>query len=314
MVNESQINGFLALTLLMVLFLSGPASSQTKDQDTVSREPRGFSQRESSTGYTDSLPVFGGPTSSEGQLEEADRVLDPAFRFPAIDEFYQPWTDWKTTTNKQQGVQISTHYSTMAQYLSDPIPDGEDKASAGVFRGTLVWSPFQNKTDEKNSVNIMIDHRHGFRDTVPANLAAEAGYIGVTSLFYGDFGWAIINLNWQQSFNNQDTGLIVGRYDPNDYMNVLGHVNPWSLFSNLDSNLDTSVALPDSSWGIGVGHWLNDQWYAFAGANDANGFGNDDLEFFDGGSEFFKYGNIGWSPGKADRYFKKYTHAGVACG
>ena len=119
--NESQINGCLALILLMSLFLSCPASSQTKDQD--SRESRGFSQRESSTGYTDSMPVFGGPTSSEGQLEEADRVLDPAFRFPVIDAFYQPWTDWKTNANKQRGVQISTHYSTMAQYLSDPVPD-----------------------------------------------------------------------------------------------------------------------------------------------------------------------------------------------
>jgi porin len=87
-------------------------------------------------------------------------------------------------------------------------------------------------------------------------------------------------------------------------MNVLGYVNPWSIFTNLASNLDTSVALPDSSWGVGAGHWFNDQWYVLGGVNDANGLGTDDLEFFDGGAEFFSYAHLGWSPGKDQRYFK----------
>ena len=115
---------------------------------------------------------------------------------------------------------------------------------------------------------------------------------------------AVINLNWQQSFNDGNTGLIVGRYDPNDYQNVLGYVNPWTIFSNLASNLDPSIALPDSSWGIGGGHWLNDQFYVLGGINDANGVGSDDLEFFDGGAEFYKFAHVGWSPSKDERYFK----------
>ena len=32
----------------------------------------------------------------------------------------------------------------------------------------------------------------------------------------------------------------------------------------------------------------------------------DNLEFFDGGAEFCKYAHIGWSPTKADRYFKNF--------
>jgi porin len=72
----------------------------------------------------------------------------------------------------------------------------------------------------------------------------------------------------------------------------------------LESSLDTSVALPDSSWGIGAGHWFNDNWYVLGGINDANGFGSDDLEWFEGGSEFFKYGHVGWSPSKDERYFR----------
>jgi porin len=81
-------------------------------------------------------------------------------------------------------------------------------------------------------------------------------------------------------------------------------VNPWTIFSNLAINLDTSVALPDSSWGISGGHWLNDQWYVLGGLNDANGLGNDDLEFFAGGAEFYKYAHVGWSPTQDERYLK----------
>ena len=237
-------------------------------------------------------------------MEEADREKDPAFRFPTIDAAFKPWTDWKATNSKEHGVQLSAHYSTLFQGLSDTIPGGDDKASGGVFRGTLKWTLVGRDTPNTGSLNVMLDHRHGFRDTAPADLGGQAGYIGLTGTFYNDIGFAVINLNWQQGFNNGNTGLVVGRYDPNDYMNILGYVNPWTIFSNLAINLEPSVALPDSSWGIGAGHWFNDQWYVLGGVNDANGAGNDNLEFFDGGAEFFKYAHVGWSPSKGERYFK----------
>ena len=199
---------------------------------------------------------------------------------------------------------MSAHYSTLFQTLSDTVPGGQDKASSGVLRGTLKWTLAGRDTQNVGSLNLMLDHRHGFRDTAPFDLAAQAGYIGVTLLFYNDMGFGVINLNWQQGFNDGNSGLIAGRYDPNDYMNVLGYVNPWTIFSNLAINLDTSVALPDSSWGIGAGHWINDQWYMLGGINDANGAGSDNLDFFDGGADFFKYAYVGWSPSQGERYIK----------
>jgi porin len=278
--------------------------AELKEFPEEEKQPRGISYRKSKIGYTESVPAFGGPTSPQGEIEDSDRELDPAFRFPAADKFYRSWLDWKKRQSTDHGIKLSAHYSTMFQALSDSISGGEDKASAGVFRGTLQWTLFGRGTPDTGSLNIMLDHRHAIRDVAPADLAGEAGYIGITSLFYGDTGFMVINLNWQQAFNDGQTGLLVGRYDPNDYMNVLGYVNPWSIFSNLDSSLDTSAALPDSSWGIGAGHWINDQLYVLGGINDANGFGTDNLEFFEGGSEFFKYAHLGWSPAKSDRYFK----------
>ena len=268
------------------------------------KQPHGISYRKSKIGYTENTPAFGGPTSPQGEIEDSDRELDPAFRFPKADEFSKPWIDWKKKQSEENGIKISAHYSTMFQALSDAVPGGDDKASGGVFRGTLQWTPVGRGTANAGSFNIMLDHRHAIRDIAPADLASQAGYIGVTSLFYGDTGFMVINLNWQQAFNEGRTGLIAGRFDPNDYMNILGYLNPWSIFSNLDSNLDSSIALPDSSWGVAIGHWFDDKWYVLGGANDANGLGTDDLEFFEGGSEFYKYAELGWSPSKNDRYFK----------
>jgi porin len=277
-----------------------PTSAEANE---TADQRQGFSQRRSRLGYTETTPVFAGPNSPEGEVEETDRARNPAFRFPQIDATFQRWRDWKSSANKEHGVQLSAHYSTLYQGLSDSLT-GEDQASSGVLRATLRWALVGRQTENEGAFNVMVDHRHGFRDVTPANLGADAGYIGLTGTFYNDIGLALINLNWTQAFNDGRSGIIAGRYDPNDYQNVLGMVNPWTIFSNLAVNLDTTVALPDSSWGIGGGTWLTDQWYALGGINDANGLATDELDFFAGGAEFYKYAHVGWSPSRAERYFK----------
>jgi porin len=254
------------------------------------------------TGYS-RKPVFGGPNSPEGQLEEDDRVKEPAFRFPAVYDSFQSWRDWKKRMNEDHGFQISGHYSTLYQSLSDSVTD-EDRATGGVFRAIAKWTLLGRGTADTGSLVLMVDHRHAYRDIAPAGLASQAGYIGVTGTLYSDIDWAVVNLNWQQGFNDGSTGLLVGRYDPNDYMNILGYTNPWTSFSNVAILLDASVAFPDSSWGIAGGHWVDDQFNLIAGINDANGTITDDLGFFEGGSEFFSWAHFGWSPTKEDRYLK----------
>jgi porin len=253
-------------------------------------------------GYS-TKPAFGGPNSPEGQLEEDDRVKEPAFRFPAVYGAFQPWRDWKTTQNEKHGFQLSGHYSTLYQGASEALGN-EDKASSGVFRTTAKWTVLGRGTKDTGSIILMVDHRHAYRDIAPAALAGEVGYIGVTGTLYTDIDWAVVNFNWQQGFNDGNTGLLIGRYDPSDYMNILGYTNPWTSFSNLAILLDPSVTFGDSSWGVGAGHWVNDQYYVLGGINDANGAVTDDLEFFDGGSELYKWAQVGWSPTKSERYLK----------
>lgn len=302
-----RLAGLAALVFLCAANASAQGEVEDAEAESTTEtetQRRGISQRESKTGLAESRPPFGGPNSPEGEVVDTDTVRDPAFRFPAFDEAFEPWNDWKRRLNEEHNFQFSAHYSTLYQGLSDALPDTDDQASAGVLRATGIWRLHNADSADFGALNVMLDHRHKFRDTPPSSLGASAGYIGLPALFYSDIGFAVINLNWQQRWKDGTGGMIAGRFDPNDYQNVLGMVNPWTIFSNLASNLDKSVALPDSSWGVGVAQWFNDSWFVLGGINDANGLASDNLEFFDGGAEFYKYATVGWSPSQSDRYYK----------
>ena len=94
---------------------------------------------------------------------------------------------------------------------------------------------------------------------------------------------------------------ILGRYDPNDYLDVLGYANPFTAFQNLSILLNSSIAFADASLGIGAGHYFKGGWYGLATLNDANGVVTD-LEVFDHGSEFYTHVEFGWSPTRKARY------------
>ncbi|MBV1959371.1 MAG: carbohydrate porin [Pseudomonadales bacterium] len=253
--------------------------------------------------YSKGKPKFGGPTSPEGQLEDADLIKEPAFRFPDIDAFFEPWTKTKERWHTENDLAFSGHYSVMLTQIEENSRSTDQTASSGVFRANLRWTPLKSGKDT-GALFLTVDHRHAFTDTAPADLAASAGYLGVANTFYSDIGGAIINLNWQQSLNDRQSGIVVGRFDPNDYQSVHVGTNPWTLFSNVATVIEPSIAIPDSSWGLGAGHWFNDNVYVLGGVNDANGLGSDNLEWFAGGAELYSWGHTGWSPSQQERYYK----------
>ena len=245
---------------------------------------------------------FGGPNSAEGQLEEDDRVTTPAFRFGLFDRVMEPWFDWKRGVNERTGFQLSGHYVALYQGLSDSLTD-EDYAASGLLRLTTKWTLLGKGTNDTGSLVVMFDHRHNFTKIAPPDLGSQAGYIGQTAVLVNDADLVLPNINWQQGFRDGHAGLIVGRFDPNDYINVLGISDPWRAFQNLAIILDASVAFPDTSYGIGGGSYLGESWYVLGTLNDANGTMTD-YGFFDGGAELFSAAEVGWSPTKADRYTK----------
>lgn len=270
-----------------------------------------LAQDQSATGSPEDRKVgfreaegLGGLATPRSQLAEDDVLRDPLFRFPSIDKTFGPWLDTKKRVNDEHGLAFGIDYNTLFQGLSDSLT-GEDKGNLGILRFYGLWDLFESEAGDTGSLSFKIDHRHRwFRDLAPSDLASQAGYIGVTGTLFSDTdGLTLIDFNWQQTFSNRNAGIIIGRFDPNDYMGVLGYVNPWTTFSNVSTLLNSSVAFPDASIGIGGGTWFADQWYVKGTINDANGVVTE-TDAFSGGSEFFKFVELGWSPTKADRYFK----------
>jgi porin len=249
------------------------------------------------SGYEEK-PVFGGPSSAQAQLEEDDRVKQPAFRLARFDRVLKPWFDWKRRLHDEHGLQLSGHYVAAWQTVNESLTD-EDDAGSGVFRLTGAWEVLDRGTEDTGS--IVVDHRHAYTDVSPANLGGEAGYLGQSGTLLSDVNLVLVELNWKQSFNDRRAGLIVGRFDPTDYMNVLGYANPWTTFQNLALVVDASTAFPDASFDIGGGSWIRDRWYVLGTVNDANGTLTEEFDFFEGGAEFFSQAEVGWSPSKDER-------------
>jgi porin len=252
-------------------------------------------------GY-DNEASFAARTAIKVQLEEDDEIKEPAFRFESLDESLQPWFDQKRILNKNLGVQLGVDYNYMVQHATEVV-SGDRNASSGIFRLYGKWDLVDRGGPNQGSFFMKVEHRHRIGDVAPADLANNVGYAGVTGLLFSDVGLIIESFNWQQSFNQGRSGLIVGRFDPNDYMDVSGYSNPWESFHNLNVLLNTSIALPDVSLGAGAMHYFNEQAYILGSVNDANGTITEN-KGFQHGSEFFKQVGIGWTPSRKQRYSK----------
>ncbi len=243
---------------------------------------------------------FAGPGSTVRQLSEDDEKKEPLLGFPAIDEALKPWFETKKRLNEESGLQLGFAYTVMTQKASDSLTD-EDQGTTGIFRVSGKWEAYNRGEKNRGSLVFSVDNRSKYGDVAAADLANEIGYVGPTAVLFSDAGTVLVDFNWQQFVNDGNSGFLVGRYDPSDYLNILGYANPWTTFQNLNILLDSSVAYPDIGIGAGVGHWFNNSWYGIAGFNDANGK-LDETAAYDNGAEFFKFAEVGWTPGRDQRY------------
>jgi porin len=254
------------------------------------------------SGY-DNEEGFAGPGSTTSQLEVDDEEKATAFRFPKIDETLQPWFDFKKDINERYGLQMGLAYTTTYQHADETLPGNDDEGMTGIFRISGKWELLNRGQKNKGALVFSIDNRSRYLDVAAADLSGQIGYIGPTATIFGEPDTVLVDFNWQQHLNDGKTALLIGRYDPSDFMHVLGYANPWTAFQNLNTLLDSSVAYPDLGVGAVIGHWFNNQSYLLAGFNDANGRLTE-LGVYKDGADFFKFSEVGWSPSREERYLK----------
>jgi porin len=253
-------------------------------------------------GY-DNEEGLSGPGGTTQQLEKNDEQKSTVFRLPAIDKTLKPWFNFKKSLNDKYGLQLGIAYSTTYQKVDDTLPERDDEGMTGIFRVAGKWELINRGGKNKGSFVFSVDNRSNYKSVAAADTGSQAGYIGPTATIFSAPDTVLVDFNWQQYINDGKTGILIGRFDPMDFLHVQGSTNPWGAFQNLNTLLDSSIAYPDVGVGAGASHWFKNKYYVMGGFNDANGRLTEEGAYYDGG-EFFKFAEIGWSPGRDQRYFK----------
>ncbi len=252
---------------------------------------------------------LGGPQSVGPQLQEDAAQRETRSRRPGVDAFFQPAEDSLERLKQVYGLQIGVDYQALYQRSNETL-SGDRQASSGNARTFGKWQLVGRDTQNPGSLVFLVEQRHElWTELAPAQLGSEIGYLGITGTTFSDSGTSLTTLYWEQALAQGRSGFVVGRIDPTDYIDILGYANQRTTFLNLSTLANPSIALPDQGFGLGAGVMLTDQFFAKGIVSDANG-SLTEIEFFPGGSEFFTYGEVGWTPSKDERFLTN-VHVGA---
>ena len=244
---------------------------------------------------------LGGPASTQAQLEQ-DRIrrLQDS-RWPGLDAALDPLEASRQRFAERTGLHLSFDYQAYYQSATESISD-INEAALGQARILGQWTLFNRGGENPGQLVFTLENRHLLgTDIAPSGLAGEIGYVGVTATTFSDTGSTLSIAYWAQTLASGRAGFVAGRLDPGDYSDILGYVNPRTTFSNFSILFSPVLPIPDAGLGIAGGGYLTDQIYALGILADANG-SLTDVEWFPGGSEFYKYAEIGWTPERSRRF------------
>ncbi len=290
---------------LLLIFLSSCVFAQQGESQSVPVEKSNVDLKEqvkSRSGYEVDNIGYGGSTSVGKQLYLDNLYIPDALRFPEFDKSIQPYYEWKRKIREQHNFQFGQDYTSLYQRASDSLTD-TDSASAGVYRFYGRWLAVGKEGKNDGALVFKIEHSHKYGAVSPDDLNNYLGYLGSTGYLYSDLDWVLNDFNWQQKFDDDRGGFVIGRADPNDYMDVVDYANPFTTFQNQNILENRSIAIPDTGFTAGIGYAIDDQWYLKLATHDANG-SLDDPGFFDQGAEFFSFVEFGWTPAIDDRDLK----------
>lgn len=252
---------------------------------------------------------IGGPASALAQLEE-DRLrrLEDS-RWPAVDAALDPIEAWRLRLKERTGLNLTFDYQALYQHSTESLT-GINDAASGQARIIGSWKFLNKDGANPGSLVFIFENRHRLGQPIaPSALAGEIGYLGATGVTFSDSNTTLSVAYWSQAFGNGRAGFVAGRIDPGDYSDILGYVNPRTTFSNYSILFSPVLPIPDPGFGIAGGGFITDQIYALGVITDANG-SLTDVDWFPGGSEFYSYAEIGWTPEKSKRYLTN-VHLGI---
>jgi porin len=245
---------------------------------------------------------LGGSTDEVENQIEMDRKANPLYE----SKLFAPIHEWKNGVAERTGFNWSLDYSALFMGVSGS--PGEDQASGGMVRFLGFWDLVNRGAPNKGSLNWKIENRHKYSDIAPSALGFESGYVGIYEPPFSDQGTRLTNLYWKQYFGEGTWAFVGGFLDVTDFVDVYLLASPWTGFNNfVFSTGSAATDLPnDATLGIAAGGMVAEKVYIQAGISDANSDPTEPFEGFENiadESDFFKWIEIGYTPGQEKIYF-----------
>lgn len=245
------------------------------------------------------------PRLSPDQVENQitlDRAANPLYESKLL----APLREWRDGVAEKTGFNWSLDYSALLMGVNGS--PGKNNASSGIARFFGFWDLVDRGGANRGSLIWKIEHRHKYSDIPPSALGFESGYVGIFEPPFSDQGGRLTNLYWKQYFAGGKGAAVAGFLDTTDFVDVYLLASPWTGFNNfVFSTGSAAIDLPnDATLGAAAGGMVTKGIYLQAGFSDANA---DPTNPFDGfksvfdDSDFFKWVEIGFTPGQDKIYF-----------
>ena len=241
-------------------------------------------------------------TDQVGNQITLDQQADPLYQSKLL----APIQEWKSRVAERTGFTWSLDYNALLMIVNDS--PGEDYGSSVVVRFFGYWDLVNRGGPGKGNLNWKIENRHRFSDIPPSALGFESGYVGLFEPVFSNQQNRLTNLYWKQYFAKDTGAAVVGFLDVTDFVDVYLLASPWTGFNNfVFSTGSAAIDLPnDATLGLAAGGMVTDRVYLQAGITDANSDPTDPFQGFENISEysdFFKWVEIGFTPGQENMYF-----------
>lgn len=256
------------------------------------------------------------PTSALGETEagprlSTDEVENQITLDKEVNPLYEsrllaPLRNWRDGVAEKTGFNWSIDYSALLMGVSDS--PGEDNASGGMVRFFGFWDLVNHGGPNKGSLNWKVEHRHKYSDIPPSALGFESGYAGIFEPPFSNQEERLTNFYWKQYLAGGKWAAVGGFLDVTDFVDVYLLASPWTGFNNfVFSTGAAAMDLPnDATLGAATGGMVTQNLYLQAGIADANSDPTDPFEGFESvvdDSDFFKWVEIGFTPGQDKIYF-----------
>jgi porin len=250
---------------------------------------------------------IGGPTSVPAQLK-SEQATGPNYRFPGFDQLLQPWLRIKNRLAEEHRFVVGGDYNVLYQDISESLT-GNEEAAGGIFRVYGDWTFFGEQDKTSGSLIFKGENRSRLGTEIPpSDIGFDAGYLGIPGTLFNDNDWFLSNLYWEQALFGR-VGVVIGRLEPDSFIDVAGYANPYISFQNLSILINNTIPLPDVGLGAVLGVTFQDQWSIKGGVYDASGT-QASYQPFSKGGEFFTHLELSWAPSRAERYLREIHIAG----